>query len=71
MRIIPRRISSGANSTCSIQSSIRKLATTPKLLGELVSRMEAMTPFIEFLNRTLVGRQSKLKRDEAFLQFLQ
>lgn len=45
-----------------------KLATTPKLLGELVSRMEAMTPFIEFLNRPLVGRQSKLKREAAFLE---
>jgi uncharacterized protein (TIGR02453 family) len=44
-----------------------KLAVTPKLLGELVSRLQAMTPFIEFLNRPLVGRQSKLKRDEAFL----
>jgi uncharacterized protein (TIGR02453 family) len=45
-----------------------KLATTPQLLGELVKRIEAMTPFIEFLNRPLVGRQSKLKRDEAFLR---
>src|SRR5580658_9078347 len=44
-----------------------KLAVTPKLLGELVSRLQAMTPFIEFINRPLVGRQSKLKRDEAFL----
>jgi uncharacterized protein (TIGR02453 family) len=45
-----------------------KLATTPKLLGELVTRIEAMAPFIEFLNRPLVARQSKLKRDEAFLR---
>ncbi len=45
-----------------------KLATTPKLLGELVTRIEAMTPFIEFLNRPLIARQSKLKRDEAFLR---
>jgi len=45
-----------------------KLATTPKLLGELVSRIEAMTPFVEFLNRPLIARQSKLKRDETFLR---
>jgi uncharacterized protein (TIGR02453 family) len=45
-----------------------KLATTPKLLGELVARIEAMSPFIEFLNRPLVAQQSKLKREEAFLR---
>jgi uncharacterized protein (TIGR02453 family) len=45
-----------------------KVATTPKLLGELVARIEAMTPFVEFLNRPLVARQSKLKRDETFLR---
>jgi uncharacterized protein (TIGR02453 family) len=45
-----------------------KLATTPKLLSELVMRIEAMTPFVEFINRPLVARQSKLKRDEAFLR---
>jgi uncharacterized protein (TIGR02453 family) len=45
-----------------------KLATTPKLLGELVTRIGAMTPFVEFLNRPLVLRQTKMKRDEAFLR---
>src|ERR1700691_1111690 len=45
-----------------------KIATTPKLLKELVIRIEAMTPFVEFLNRPLVARQSKLKRDEMFLR---
>jgi uncharacterized protein (TIGR02453 family) len=45
-----------------------KLATTPELLGELVARIEAMTPFVEFLNRPLIARQSKLKRDETFLR---
>ena len=45
-----------------------KLATTPKLLGELVARIEAMTPFVEFLNGPLVARQSRLKRHEAFLR---
>ena len=36
-----------------------KLATTPKLLGELVTRIEAMTPFVEFLNRPLLARQGE------------
>jgi len=45
-----------------------KLATTPKLLSELVTRIEAMTPFVEFLNRPIIARQSKLKRDETFLR---
>jgi uncharacterized protein (TIGR02453 family) len=45
-----------------------KLATTPKLLGELVARLEAMTPFVEFLNRPLLARQSKEKRVGAFLR---
>jgi uncharacterized protein (TIGR02453 family) len=45
-----------------------KIATTPKLLKELVIRIEAMTPFVEFLNRPLVARRSKLKRDETFLR---
>ena len=36
-----------------------KLATTPKLFTELVTRIEAMTPFIEFLNRPLLARQRK------------
>jgi uncharacterized protein (TIGR02453 family) len=45
-----------------------KLATTPNLLGEIMARIEAMTPFIEFLNRPLLARQSKLTRDETFLR---
>ncbi|HEX4276053.1 MAG TPA: DUF2461 domain-containing protein [Bryobacteraceae bacterium] len=45
-----------------------KLATTPKLITELVTRMEAMTPFIEFLNIPLLARQKKQKRDERFLR---
>ena len=45
-----------------------KLATTPKLFGEIVTRIEAMTPFIEFLNRPLLRRQAKQKRDEKFLR---
>ena len=33
-----------------------KLAVTPRLYRELVIRFEAMTPFIEFLNRPFVKR---------------
>jgi uncharacterized protein (TIGR02453 family) len=45
-----------------------KLATTPKLVIELVARIEAMMPFVEFLNRPLVARQTKQKREETFLR---
>jgi uncharacterized protein (TIGR02453 family) len=45
-----------------------KLAATPELFGEIVTRIEAMTPFIEFLNRPLLRRQAKLKRDAKFLR---
>jgi uncharacterized protein (TIGR02453 family) len=44
------------------------LATTPKLFVELASRFEAMAPFIEFLNRPLLQRQAKQKREERFLR---
>jgi uncharacterized protein (TIGR02453 family) len=45
-----------------------KLATTPKLLTELVSRIEAMTPFVEFLNRPLLARNAKQKLEETFMR---
>jgi uncharacterized protein (TIGR02453 family) len=45
-----------------------KIATTPKLLGELVARMEAMLPFLEFLNAPLLARKTKRKRSDAFLK---
>ena len=45
-----------------------KLAATAKLFGEIVTRLEAMTPFIEFLNRPLLRRQAKQKREEKFLR---
>jgi uncharacterized protein (TIGR02453 family) len=45
-----------------------KLAVTPALLKELLMRIEAMTPFVEFLNRPLVARRAKQKRAETFLQ---
>ena len=44
-----------------------KLAVTPDLFKELVSRLEAMTPFVEFLNRPLVARRARQKRAETFL----
>jgi len=44
------------------------LATTPKLLSEIVARLEAMTPFIEFLNRPIVAQNTKQKRAETFLR---
>ena len=45
-----------------------KLATTPRLFKELVNRIEAMTPFVEFLNAPLVGRRAKEKQEEKFLR---
>ena len=36
-----------------------KLATTPKLLSELRQRFEAMTPFVDFLNRPLVRERKR------------
>lgn len=45
-----------------------KIATTPNLLGEIVVRIEAITPFVEFLNKPLVARVQKQKREAKFLQ---
>ena len=36
-----------------------KLATTPKLLPEVRQRFEAMTPFVDFLNRPLVREKQR------------
>lgn len=36
-----------------------KLAVTPKLLGELMKRFRAMTPFLDFLNRPLAVKAVK------------
>lgn len=44
------------------------LATTPKLFTELATRMEAATPFIEFLNQPLVQRLKKQKQEAQFLR---
>lgn len=35
-----------------------KIATTNKLLPELVKRFQAMTPFVEFLNRPLLNKRA-------------
>lgn len=35
-----------------------KLATTTKLLPEFVKRFQAMTPFVEFLNRPLLTKRA-------------
>ena len=43
-----------------------KVATTAKLLPEIVTRLEAVTPFVDFLNRPLIARQTRQKRDAAF-----
>jgi uncharacterized protein (TIGR02453 family) len=39
-----------------------ELATSPKLLPEIVSRFRAMVPFIEFMNRPLVGVRRSVDR---------
>ncbi len=44
------------------------LATTPKLFVELANRLEAMTPFVEYLNRPLIRQLAKQKREERFLR---
>jgi uncharacterized protein (TIGR02453 family) len=45
-----------------------KIATTPKLFTELVARLEAMMPFVDFLNIPLLARQKKQKQEEQFLK---
>jgi uncharacterized protein (TIGR02453 family) len=45
-----------------------KLATTPKLFTEILARIEAMMPFIEFLNQPLLRRKTKQRREEKFLR---
>jgi uncharacterized protein (TIGR02453 family) len=45
-----------------------KIATTPKLVSEIVTRIETMMPFVEFLNRPLVARQAKRTSEETFLK---
>ncbi len=45
-----------------------RITTTPKLLPEIVSRIEAMTSFVEFLNRPLLARRKKQVREAAFLK---
>lgn len=45
-----------------------KLATTSKLFTEIVARIEAIMPFIEFLNQPLLQRKTKQRREERFLR---
>ncbi len=44
------------------------LATTPKLLPEIVTRLEAMAPFVEYLNRPLARKTARIKVEERFLR---
>ena len=44
------------------------LATSPKLLPEIVSRLQVMTPFVEYLNGPLIRKTSRLKVDERYFR---
>ncbi|MBI2679639.1 MAG: DUF2461 domain-containing protein [Candidatus Solibacter usitatus] len=46
-----------------------KLATTPKLQDELVKRLRAITPFVDFLNRPLLGESKKRGTPVAFAAY--
>jgi uncharacterized protein (TIGR02453 family) len=46
-----------------------KLATTPKLQDELVKRLRAITPFVDFLNRPLLGEAKKRGTPAAFAAY--
>jgi len=43
-----------------------KLATTPAVVKEIVTRFEALTPFVEYLNGPVLRHLAKRRRDEAF-----
>jgi len=45
-----------------------RLATTPNLLSEITARVEAMTPFVEFLNQPLIARQKKQAREATYMR---
>jgi uncharacterized protein (TIGR02453 family) len=44
------------------------LALTPKVLPEIVSRLEAVAPLVHFLDGALLGRKKQQKRDELFFR---
>jgi uncharacterized protein (TIGR02453 family) len=44
------------------------LAMSSKIVKEIVTRFEAMAPFVEFLNRPLLAQKNKKKRDEEFFR---
>ena len=44
------------------------IAVTPQIVDEIAKHLETMTPFLNFLNRPLLEKQSKRKRDQMFLK---
>jgi len=42
------------------------IAATPRFYKEIVTRMEALAPFVEYLNRPLVEKSKAKLREEAF-----
>ncbi len=42
------------------------IATTPRFYKEIVTRIEALAPFVEYLNRPLVEKSRAKLREEAF-----
>ena len=44
------------------------IAATPKLLREIAVRIEAMAPFVEYLNGPLIEKVKTKRREEAFLR---
>ena len=42
------------------------IATTPRFYKEIVTRLEALAPFVEYLNRPLVEKSKAKLRQEAF-----
>jgi uncharacterized protein (TIGR02453 family) len=44
------------------------IASTPRFYKEIVTRIEAATPFVEYLNEPLIERTKTKRREEAFLR---
>ena len=42
------------------------IAATPRFYKEIVTRIEALAPFVEYLNRPLVEKSKAKLREEAF-----
>jgi uncharacterized protein (TIGR02453 family) len=45
-----------------------EVATSRKLVSEIVKRFEMMAPFVEYLNRPLLKQHAKRRRDDEFLR---